>query len=87
MSNLVYAAVTVAIQIMKLIKRNCDQSVKSSILDYDWPTPSSADAYFIAPGAAVRGSVRFCDNRIVGSDEVQKNWKRDVAEVQKMLGS
>lgn len=56
-------------------------------MNYDWPTPSSADAYFVAPGAHLRGSVRLCDNRIVGSDEMQQRWDESVAEVEKLLKS
>lgn len=60
------------------------QSIRG-ILNYDWPTPDGRESYFAAPGAALRGSIRLCDNRIVGSEEVQKEWEENVAEAQEML--
>ena len=52
-----------------------------NLREYEWPTPKSAQSYFLSPAAPPRGSVRLRAGRIVGRDEIDKKWNETVAEL------
>lgn len=52
-----------------------------------WPSPKNLDDYEWPSTSSVRGSVRIYSKRVVGSDQIDSEWRRSVNKVRKKLKS